>query len=190
MRRCGRCRLTKPAADFQKSSPWRCRSCVSEYDKSRYAARRERHREKMRERYVAKRPEYLKAASERYRKNPQANAEYNKKFKEANPDKWKRYQRTWRQKNPDKKTAEKHRRRARKAGAVGNGITAQQWRVIRDGQCGVCAYCSKREKLTLDHVVPLARGGADDATNAAAACLSCNASKQNTQLLVWLAKVA
>ena len=42
---------------------------------------------------------------------------------------------------------------------------------------GVCAYCGSAENLTLDHVVPLARGGAHRIENLVAACKPCNSRK-------------
>lgn len=46
----------------------------------------------------------------------------------------------------------------------------------RDGF--VCQYCGARpQRLTIDHVIPVSRGGKDVWTNVAAACLRCNHKK-------------
>ena len=42
---------------------------------------------------------------------------------------------------------------------------------------GVCAYCGAAGPLTLDHVVPLVRGGAHRIENLVAACKACNSRK-------------
>ena len=43
-----------------------------------------------------------------------------------------------------------------------------------------CQYCSKRgEQLTLDHIVPKSRGGADSWENLVTACMRCNVRKGN-----------
>lgn len=42
---------------------------------------------------------------------------------------------------------------------------------------GACAYCGSTESLTLDHVVPLARGGSHAIENLVAACRTCNSRK-------------
>ena len=46
---------------------------------------------------------------------------------------------------------------------------------------GICHYCEKkfkRDELTMDHVVPLARGGTSTKGNIVAACKSCNLNKK------------
>lgn len=42
-----------------------------------------------------------------------------------------------------------------------------------------CVYCSSREHLTIDHVVPRSNGGRDSWENLVAACQQCNARKGN-----------
>lgn len=51
---------------------------------------------------------------------------------------------------------------------------------------GVCHYCRRAvgaKALTLDHVVPLVRGGRSIRANMVAACKDCNTKKQS--LLAW-----
>jgi len=48
--------------------------------------------------------------------------------------------------------------------------------LVRDGF--KCAYCSaKKDKLTIDHIVPRSRGGSTDFENCVAACKPCNNKK-------------
>jgi 5-methylcytosine-specific restriction endonuclease McrA len=52
---------------------------------------------------------------------------------------------------------------------------------LRRVQKGVCAYCGKSfapRELTMDHVVPLARGGRSVRGNVAPACKECNNRKK------------
>ena len=42
-----------------------------------------------------------------------------------------------------------------------------------------CQYCSSREQLTIDHVLPKSRGGRDTWENLVAACTPCNNKKGN-----------
>ncbi len=48
-------------------------------------------------------------------------------------------------------------------------------------QRGVCAYCGKatpQRELTMDHIVPIARGGRSVKGNVAPACKDCNSRKK------------
>lgn len=43
-----------------------------------------------------------------------------------------------------------------------------------------CVFCGASENLTIDHIVPVSRGGTDDIDNLQAACRRCNSSKGNS----------
>lgn len=45
-----------------------------------------------------------------------------------------------------------------------------------------CQYCGTKRDLTIDHVIPRAKGGADTWTNLVTACKKCNAKKGNHAL--------
>ncbi len=53
----------------------------------------------------------------------------------------------------------------------------------RDGH--TCLACGSRERLTLDHVRPVSRGGSNLPRNLITLCLSCNSSRQDRPLSVW-----
>ncbi len=44
---------------------------------------------------------------------------------------------------------------------------------------GKCAKCGTTERLTIDHIHPVSRGGSDDRGNLQALCLTCNIRKLN-----------
>ena len=55
-------------------------------------------------------------------------------------------------------------------------------------QNGVCFYCNRevgREQLTMDHVVPLSRGGKSRKGNIVAACKECNTNKKYLLPVEW-----
>lgn len=52
----------------------------------------------------------------------------------------------------------------------------------------VCAYCGKkltRQNATLDHVIPLSRGGDDSRRNLVWCCKKCNKEKGSLLLSEW-----
>lgn len=54
--------------------------------------------------------------------------------------------------------------------------------LTRDGE--TCRYCG-RHATTVDHVIPLERGGTNDEANLVAACGRCNSSKAGKTLKEW-----
>jgi 5-methylcytosine-specific restriction endonuclease McrA len=51
---------------------------------------------------------------------------------------------------------------------------------------GACAYCGcEPEKITLDHVIPKAKGGMTDRANLVPACACCNVSKNHCDVWAW-----
>jgi 5-methylcytosine-specific restriction endonuclease McrA len=78
----------------------------------------------------------------------------------------------------DKVLAQAHARRASKLGIGDRRITVG-YLLQRDGwQCGICHKRIRRRKdASLDHIVPLARGGTHDLANVQVTHLFCNYSK-------------
>jgi 5-methylcytosine-specific restriction endonuclease McrA len=53
---------------------------------------------------------------------------------------------------------------------------------------GICHYCGRRfppAALTMDHVVPIARGGRSTRSNAVACCKKCNTAKKQLLPMEW-----
>jgi 5-methylcytosine-specific restriction endonuclease McrA len=69
---------------------------------------------------------------------------------------------------------------------VEHDLTAEQWTALTDAWGG-CAYCGARDvDLQRDCVLPISRGGRYTLDNVVPACRSCNASKCNQEVTVWL----
>jgi hypothetical protein len=51
-----------------------------------------------------------------------------------------------------------------------------------------CCYCGSQEHLSVDHLIPTKRGGANSGDNFVWACRSCNSSKCAQDALEWLAQ--
>lgn len=49
--------------------------------------------------------------------------------------------------------------------------------MVRDGFA--CTYCGNENTLTIDHILPVSRGGKSNFENCVAACKECNARKNN-----------
>lgn len=70
-----------------------------------------------------------------------------------------------------------NRRRSRVKAAEGS-FTREEWIALCHSYAGRCAYCHQRvNRLTVDHVIPLSKGGSNCIANIRPACGSCNSSK-------------
>jgi hypothetical protein len=68
------------------------------------------------------------------------------------------------------------------------GLTATDWENIVADHEGRCAYCGKRKRLVLEHVIPISRGGGTTIDNVVPACFGCNAHKRNLDPVEWMAE--
>jgi len=79
------------------------------------------------------------------------------------------------------------RRKAREKAAPGYYSTYRSRRALLDRwirQGRSCAYCDGPPE-TVDHVIPLTRGGTNHEGNLVPACTSCNAAKKDGLLSAW-----
>jgi 5-methylcytosine-specific restriction endonuclease McrA len=107
-------------------------------------------------------------------------------YRMANPDKCRAWTAAKIARNPEanrlSKNAMSQRRRAQsaafdKADFVGALLTSD----------GICAYCLRpSNRLEVDHVIPLSRGGSCDVNNLVAACARCNRRKSAKTALEWV----
>ncbi len=68
---------------------------------------------------------------------------------------------------------QKERSKARK-------LRQTQWwqRKLNDGVCHYCGGKFERDQLTMDHVLPLSRGGKSTKGNTVVSCKKCNSNKK------------
>ena len=77
-----------------------------------------------------------------------------------------------------------HNRRALKR-ANGGRFTLQEWQglcLYYEYQCLCCGKQEPEIKLTIDHVIPLSKGGRNDISNLQPLCHSCNSSKKDREI--------
>jgi 5-methylcytosine-specific restriction protein A len=82
--------------------------------------------------------------------------------------------------NLDEQDVKRERRKARE-------LRASQWWKRRCAK-GVCHYCGRKtpaKELTMDHIVPVARGGKSTKGNIVAACKACNNKKKQMLPMEW-----
>ena len=66
-------------------------------------------------------------------------------------------------------------------------LRASQWWKRRRSS-GLCHYCGRKfppRSLTMDHIVPIVRGGRSTKGNVVPACKVCNTAKKHKLLIEW-----
>ncbi len=165
-----------------KLASW-CRDCEAELARKTYAKNPERDKENTR-----------KYRAEHAEQERQRMKEYNARYYEENKDRVIRRVKVYVQANPEKveqtrksylstpigranKQAAHHRRRSLKMNAPGN-YTATEWQALCSWFGDKCLKCGNAE-ITIDHVIPLIKGGSNAIDNLQPLCMSCNSSKRD-----------
>jgi 5-methylcytosine-specific restriction endonuclease McrA len=182
--------------------PWRraralCEECRRSRRRASTARYRDAHRDEIRSAgraYVSRRwaenPARERDRARAYqRTRSEAQRATRRRYYEAHPAECRERVAAWKRANPEKVREQRRRSYARRKGAWRVDPVTRTYVIARDG--GRCHLCGKRPRLrdlTIDHVVPISRGGAHVAENMRVACRSCNCRKGaravNEQLLL------
>jgi 5-methylcytosine-specific restriction endonuclease McrA len=193
-------RLTKNAARYAATPPEERRAYARAY-RATHAEKlciyREQHQEERRAyntKYAATHAEQERARKAKYRaehveERRVYRAAYraahlgqelanDRAYAAAHPGEKRIRQAAWRKARPEVVAASKQRRRARKANAPVNDLTAAQWLAIKAHYGYRCVYCGRKmQRLTQDHITPFEKGGSHTLHNVVPACKPCNSKK-------------
>lgn len=163
----------------------KCRRCYNIQWRSEHPEAKKRNALRERERRKALGDIYLQKERERSKGRKEEKDAYNKRYYRRNSDAMRQYQKDYRIRERDKTRhmwrVTKLRRRKVKV-----NITLEQWNKIVSFYCpdNLCPSCKKEfnerisgAQLSMDHVVPINKGGTTDPGNIQPLCHSCNSSK-------------
>lgn len=193
-KRCSTCGKTKPLTEFgrRRDSPTGFRSACAPCKRIADAAAMKRWRERNPDLTLRLAREYREQnrekERERFRRYDQANREKRRlaiaASRAENPDHHRELRRKWRAANLERSRARCraywHRRRS--GSDPSEEVDAYAELLLLQA----CGYCGATENMSIDHVVPLSRGGKHTVDNLLPACRSCNSSKGNKLLEEWL----
>lgn len=169
-KRCKGCGVVKPLTAFPK------------YLKKGYTC----HHSKCEPCYLKSMREYGRANSSRRtaisrewdNNNRERRREIDRAYRARNAEKIKERQARYRKEHPEKKAESENLRRALRSNSPQVEKINRNAIIQRDN--ATCYLCKRQLPvwaITLDHVVPLAKGGSHTADNLRVACRSCNSSK-------------
>lgn len=180
---CRKCDTTKPVTEFyarRKTGGYqpKCKACETAYR----IANRERILARNKDFYQKNKHKWQEYHKHRYANKSDEMKQRVADWRKANPERTKQTYDAWRAANLDRFNENARRRTARKRG---NGVYKTAKNEIRRLYQQPCLYCGSRENITLDHVIPLARGGTHSIGNLVPACRPCNVSKHTKTIMEW-----
>lgn len=163
-----------------------CHSCLVEKGRRNRGAANDRQKE-----YYKKHTDREMAASERWKSdNRSQQIEYGKAYRAAHLEQARTRRKDWNTRNAEKVRITASNCKAKRRRAPGTH-TLDDVRSIFSAQKGGCAYCKAAlgDRYHIDHIVPIARGGANDRKNLQLLCSPCNHRKWAKMPLVWAREI-
>jgi len=130
--------------------------------------------------YEAHREEALAYLREYRKQNKPHLAYLDRRYRATHKEEKREYERQYYAKNRHVEKAKKHRRRAREK--AGGRFSSREFRELCERNNHLCLCCGERKPMTLDHIVPLSKGGKNTIDNIQPLCLGCNIKKA-TQII-------
>jgi len=174
-KKCNRCGEVKPLENFMKNPKMadgrlhQCFVCVMKARKRFYKKNIQKFIEARKKLYWSNREDAIKKSIEWGRKNK---------------DKRKIIRKRWSIQNTLPKAVMNKNWNARKQGAKGS-FTLEEYKnklAIHNNKCG---YCLVGDAYTVDHIVPISKGGTNFISNIMPCCLKCNGQKRDYLLNEW-----
>jgi 5-methylcytosine-specific restriction endonuclease McrA len=183
MKECTKCKKTKSSSEFSKDKQKKdglsssCKACKKSYDTdyvSKYKDKKYATNQKYNEAHRAEKQAYDKARREAIRDTINAKKrEYYHSTGKTVGDVWRKA--NWSNVLTYAKNAKTKRRLIERTSTL-TGPQLHKW--VSD-QVKICTYCNTNcsDAYHVDHVIPLAIGGAHEISNLTIACPTCNISK-------------
>lgn len=204
MKTCTQCKLVKDLTCFGNAKKYKdglrpeCKACRKVYyDKNRsvilekhkeyYQVNCERRKEYQRNYTASHKEENKTRCRDRRLKNPKYHSIYwsTNKAILSNKCRLKRLQNLELMRVKDKESRERHKERrniqrinyrARSRNAPGS-ISVLTWKSLLSKYGSCCLRCGSSANLSIDHIIPLSKGGTNFPNNLQPLCRSCNSSK-------------
>lgn len=180
---CTHCEVERPLSDFYTDKRAKdgkrsdCKFCTKQRNDKAYQQITDERRRYVRE-WKAKHPGKTKEYSKRQYAKGKRYKEQAKEYRQKNSERIRENARKYLQENKEAARQRERRYRARKQQATIENVTEKGWMIIVQAYQSRCAYCGKQcDPPTMDHIIPISKGGSHSYGNIIPACLSCNCRK-------------
>lgn len=180
MKSCSKCSESKPLHEFHRHARNKCG-----YRETCKVCRSIEARE-----WAAANPEIKSMRGKLYYKNNKDSVlRKNRAWYADNKDHHARLSANWRRENPEAIRASDIANKARRANAKGK-ITGSDIAFLRKSQRNICITCrSYLKKYSVDHIIPLSKGGTNERNNLQILCPSCNSRKHDKDPVSFMQEV-
>lgn len=209
-KRCSKCGEVKEVSQFVKDPQKKdglyssCKICYKKHYKNtveKYKPTREKYKVENRDKILAhkhkkydeNRDTLLEKLKEYHRTHKESEGKYREKNKLyllqkakewtiKNKDRVNARMRKWRADHKDKVSVQKNNRRAREKRGR---ITNEEWAQVLEKYGNKCLCCGRSApdvRITMDHVLPLDKGGMNTIDNVQPLCKSCNSKKHTKHI--------
>lgn len=162
-----------------------CKECVRQINQTQRDANVERNR-RYQAAYLERHRDRINARKlARYHLNSEEICAKNAKYRQENYEHRMNIERASRERNKDKWRPSKNARQSARNRVINEGKFVILDKELRRVYEAPCYNCGSMENQTLDHIVPLSRGGMHSVGNIGTLCLSCNCSKHARTITEW-----
>lgn len=170
MKICKKCFIQKPLAEFGNDKTRKdgkyayCKNCTKNLAQVNYQKNKN---------------QILYQAAQYRNKNRAKIRQYHSVYYRKNTAKQKQAIKNWQARNKDKIYGYIAKRRS----LIGNSVFLVTQKEIEKLLSQTCCYCQTNPSDSIEHIIPLSRGGSHGIGNLAGACKSCNSSKKDKTIM-------